>query len=259
MLLARWKRYASLLAPAGLAASVALSGCARLWDDMTANGSIRWTLLFDRTPPLVVLAESHDGDLRARAFEALKEPKQNGGTDQDQTMVVELLAVAAREEPQTICRLAAIEKLGEFKDPRAAKALVDAFYAPANFGEKNAVVRIATLKSLARTGDPAAIPALVAALESDPSMDVRMTAADSLGRFRQGPAAEALVRVLQNDRDVALRYQAQVSLQEITGKDLPPNAEAWQKYLKESTGPDQQLAKSNEHSFKLTSWFQGGN
>lgn len=238
--------------------ALGLAGCANFWDDVTAVNAYRWQLLFDRTPPLTVLAESKDGDLRARAIRALKEPLEHGGTQQDQDMMMELLASAARTEPQTVSRLAAVEKLGEFKDPRASKAVIEAFYERNNFSNKDPVVRIAALKSLAKIGDPAAVETLTEALARDPDRDVRLTAADGLGRFQNYQATQALVRVLKEEKDVALRHQATESLQQITGQDLPPKAEAWEAFLQQA--PASGYAARNTNPFvKLTSWIQGDN
>src|SRR5205807_357184 len=79
--------------------------------------------------PFVVLNESTDGTKRAKALQALHEPSQHGGSPADQETVVKILTTAAVSEHTAVARMAAIEALGRFKDPRAASALIAAYYA----------------------------------------------------------------------------------------------------------------------------------
>ena len=65
-------------------------------------------------------------------------------------------------------------------------------------------------------------------------LDERIAAARALGKFPHYEAAEALAGVLRTDKDVALRDVAHASLQEATGKDLPPDAQAWADFLHQS-------------------------
>jgi hypothetical protein len=236
---------------------LSLAGCASSsWDDATAVSptgkfadtvALRFHLLFHKIDPMQTLAESTDGDLRARAYRMLKEPKQTGGNEQEQAHLLEVLAAAAKTEKQTICRLAAVEKLGEFQDPRAVKALTDAFYAPANFSDKQPVVRMACLTSLGRTGDASGLETLTEAALRDPSMDVRIAAAQALGNFKDYQAPQALVEILKQEKNGALRHQAAESLQQITGKDLPADATAWEDFLRNPTQPppERKLARPN--------------
>src|SRR5262249_31156370 len=94
------------------------SGCANFWDDITSR-DFSVNSFFVKPNPMLVLRDSTDGDKRARALAALHEPKQFGGTDDEQNTVVKILTTAAASESQPLCRLAAIEALGHFKDARA--------------------------------------------------------------------------------------------------------------------------------------------
>ncbi len=109
-----------------------LSGCAYFWDDVTSR-DFHFSDLTGRTNPFLVLRDSEDGYRRARALRALEEPKQHGGSDRDQDAVVNILTAAATTERQPLCRLAAIEALGSFKDPRAVHALQEAYFNAGNF------------------------------------------------------------------------------------------------------------------------------
>jgi hypothetical protein len=252
--LCRWACATLLVGPA--------VGCSQLWDDLTAqspeggfgnNMAYRYHLLFHRPEPLQVLAESQDGDMRRRALMSLRESKD----PKEQDMLLNLLAAAAKTERDTVCRLAAVEKLGEFNDPRATAALTEAFYAPANFGERNPVVRMGVLRSLGQRKDPAAVQLLTEAVARDPSMDVRIAAAEALGHFPNASAAGTLVRVLREEKDVALRYQASQSLTKITGKELPARADEWDSYLRTATRPDGSIARSEANPLiKLASWWE---
>jgi hypothetical protein len=216
-------------------------GCANFWDDVTSR-DFTWNGMFNKPNPLVVLRDSTDGDKRARALSALHEPKQYGGSDAEQDAVVNILCTAAATEKQPLCRLAAIQSLGQFKDPRAVKGLTEAFYNASTFSpETTTVIRCEALTALGNTGNPAAVellarvvrepPAEGPDLEKQQTLDVRIAAARALGRFSHYQATEALVRVMQNERDVALRDRAYESLQAATGKKLPPDPKEWDQLL----------------------------
>ena len=196
--------------------------------DFNSNLAFKWKLLFDHRDPLVVLGESQDGDMRRRAYLRLK----IDGDAKQKAVVANVLIEGAKTEKDTVCRLAAIERLPEVKDPRATQALIEAFYAPANFGEKNPVVRVAAVTALAKINDATAVQTMTEALARDPSVEVRIAAAKGLRSAQSSQATEALVRTLREEKDVALRFEAMTSLQKITGKELPANAAEWELYFR---------------------------
>jgi HEAT repeat protein len=213
------------------------SGCAGFWDDVTSR-DFTVKAMFNKPDPMVVLRDSSDGDKRARALHALQEPKENGGADAEQDAVVKLLTTAASSEKQPLCRLAAIQSLGHFKDPRAVEGLKEAFYNASSFPAETAtVVRCQALAALGETRNPAAIELLARVVREPPAegpeidkqqmLDVRTAAARSLSGFPQREATEALVRVMQTEKNVALRDRAHESLEVATGKKLPPDAKEW--------------------------------
>jgi hypothetical protein len=217
--------------------------------------------LFVRPDPLVVLRDSNDGDKRARALRALKEPKRAGGSDQDQEMVLTLLTKSATADRQAVCRSAAIESLGRFQDPRAVESLVNAYYqagtpmtAPNGVQQTNAlfgvvgfppdtvhVLRCQTLAALGQTKNPRALEHLLLVLrqpgssgtdaERQAGLDERIAAGRALGSFDDPQVIEALLRVLETEKDVALRAACNGSLQKITRKKLPADARAWRETL----------------------------
>lgn len=222
-----WLRW---LALSGLF-STALCGCAGFWDEVTSR-EFHVKTMFERPDPMVVLRESTDGDKRARALRSLREPRENGGTEEDQNAIVKILLSAATTEKQPLCRLAAIETLGKFKDPRAAQGLSDAFYKAGSFVPDTAtIVRCQALTALGKTKDPSAVELLARVVREPPaegteierqhSLDVRMAAARALGQFQNQPqAAEALAKVARTERDVALRNCAHLALQKSTGTKI---------------------------------------
>ncbi|HKI37588.1 MAG TPA: HEAT repeat domain-containing protein [Gemmataceae bacterium] len=250
----RWKR---LLAAAGLA-GLGLSGCALSWDDVTSRDFHLKDMWAKPPDPLVVLRDSKDGDKRAKAIRALKEPKLNGGTAQDQDFVLGLLKTASKEEARYYVRLEAVRKLGEFKDPRAVPALVEAYYQADSLMGKDgrdhtvtkgliSTFRCEVLRGLGNNGDESAADLLVRVLsqgevkdaeqEIRMVLDERMAAARALKNYRQYRSTEALLAVLKNDKDVALRDIATESLQACTGKKLPAEYLPWDDFLHHQPPP----------------------
>jgi hypothetical protein len=230
-----------LLLPAALA-GLGLAGCAGWWDEVTSR-DFKFKSMFEGRPdPLVVLRDSTDGNARAKALRALREPRQNGGDEQAQEVVVKVLTTAAYSERQPLCRLAAIGALRHFQDPRAAEGLREAYYRAGNFPPETAtVIRCQALEAMGDVGSPASVETLVRVLREPPvegaeldkqqKLDERIAAARSLGRFKHYEAAEALAGVLRTDKDVALRDVAYGSLKDATGKDFPPDAQVWADFL----------------------------
>lgn len=120
---------------AGLSfAALALAGCAGSWDTLTSRQFRKHPLdttyrMMNPEDPMVVLRADppRDGDERARAVRRLKEPLANRQTQADQDEMVDLLARAATGDGSPVLRLAAIETLARFQDPRAAGVLVIAY------------------------------------------------------------------------------------------------------------------------------------
>lgn len=233
------RRWTGLVATA--LTGLSLSGCANFWEDVTSR-DFEFKEMFSHPNPLQVLKDSNDGDKRARALRALREPKQQGGTDQDQEAVVKILTTAAVSEKQFLCRLSAIQALGHFQDPRALEAIENAFYNSTTFPPEMATrLQYQAMLSLGETGNPKAVEFLarvakgVAAEGSEQEkqqvLDVRIAAARALGHFHDYPTAEALVRVYQNDKDVAVRDCARESFQACTGKEMPAEVKNWDGFL----------------------------
>lgn len=118
------------------AAAVALlpTGCAGMWDAVTSRKfrdapykTVRNVVVPE--DPVLVLRSGPDrtGDERAKAMHRLKEPARNGGTQEDQDQMVDILTRAATSDPSPVLRFAAIEALGRFQDERALGVLMTAY------------------------------------------------------------------------------------------------------------------------------------
>lgn len=218
-----------------------LAGCAGFVDEVTSR-DFKFQSLYTRPNPMLVLRDSTDGDQRAKALRTLREPRQSGGSDADQDAVVGILVAAATTEKQPLCRLAAIQSLSRFQDPRAVQGLSDAFFNATAFAPDTAtVIRCQAVTALGKTGSPQALE-LLARVAREPqaegteqerqqALDVRIAAARALANYNQPQAAEALVRVMRGEKDVALRDRAYESLQVVTGKRMPVDDQAWDAYL----------------------------
>jgi hypothetical protein len=245
--------------------AAAAGGCAGWWDEVSSR-DFHFKDMFKKAPdPMWVIQNSPDGDKKAKAFRSLKEPAQNGGTQQDQDTVVRLLTWTAANDPQAICRIAAIDSLRHFRDPRAVEGLKDAYYraagvssstprasrdlAPNGFPQDTAsIIRAVALTALGEAENPAAVELLVNALispqetgneiEKQQDQDERMAAARALGHFPQYQSTEALVKVMRNTPDVGLRHRAGEALVKITGKDLPPEPQVWDDFLHNPANKD---------------------
>jgi HEAT repeat protein len=215
----------------GAAVLAGFSGCSTFWDDVTSR-DFQVKAMFTRQDPMLVLRESTDGDARAKAILALKEPKAGGGGDTAQDAMIEVLTRAAISDPQPLCRLAAAQALGDFKDPRAVQVLIGCYEAAGQLqGDAATAVQTTALVSLGKTGQPSAV-ALLVNVASKPTppdapdkdvqqqRDIRLAAVRALNGF-QGSAevATAMARIAQQERDVALRDRARETYVKVTGKE----------------------------------------
>jgi hypothetical protein len=227
-----------------------LCGCSNFWDEVTRKdipfGERLHNVYATEPDPLVVLRDNKDGDDRARALIRLREPLQHGGNAKDQDMILAILVTSAQTDAQPVCRVAAIQSLGKFKDPRAVPALVDAYYKAASFTPDTAtVLQCNALAALGETHNGAAVDLLTRVVrapetaidaaddDKQQEQDRRLAAARALGQFKHYQAAEALIAVLRTDKDVGLRQRAHESLVSCTGKDLGYDTLAWDKLLNE--------------------------
>jgi HEAT repeat protein len=257
------------------------AGCANFWDKITAK-DFEIQSLWKKPNPLVVLQDSTDGDKRKEALLALREPSQHGGTKDEQEVIVKILTTAAISEHTPIARMAAIESLSKFKDVRASKFLVAAYYKASGYRTESGeeikytsdaanMIRCKALDALGdqvdpKAPDPEAVELLVAVvgepkargadLERQMVMDERIAATRSLSKINQPKATQALLAILKNEKDVALRDRAQESLEATTGKKLPVDYKAWDDALHNNGGSQVVQAKEESGWVKLMGFFQ---
>jgi hypothetical protein len=260
---------------------LACAGCANFWDKITAK-DFEISSLWVKPNPLLVLRDSKDGDKRKEALLALREPNQHGGTPQEQDAIVEIVTKAAVTEHTPIARMAAIESLSKFKDPRATEYLISAYYKSYGFTTESKeeikfnpeaanMIRCKALVALGEQMDPKApnpkaISLLVdvvggpktkaADLDRQMEMDERIAAARSLSKINQPRATDALLTVLKNEKDVALRDRAQESLEASTGKKIPADYKQWDDALHHQSNQQVADAKAESGWVKLMGYFQ---
>jgi len=258
----KWLR-ASLALGAATLLGFTAAGCQSggIWDDIK-NRDFRFRDLVNNQDPLTVLETDSNGDARARAMRKLKEPLQNGGSQEQQDKVMRMLTEGATTDNRAVCRLAAVDALKRMRDPRATPALIQAYYNATSFQLAVAnTIRVEAVTALGTKNAPDAVALLVRAA-TDPGIeanapvqpaaflrdknkpspdsdvdkalarDIRLAAIRSLAEIRSPMATAALIPLL-DEKDVAIRDRAYEALVAITGKkDMPAEPKAWEEALK---------------------------
>lgn len=217
--------------------------------------------VFQPGDPLTVIRTSQEGDERAAAMRRLKEPLSNGRSQEEQDEVIGLLQTAAVQDPSPVVRVAAVDALGRFQDPRSVEILTAAYHqasgasraepmrrdrailsGPSGFApELVTIIRTRVVESLAMTGRMEAVPLLaeVATTEDEELVDrdVRLAAVRGLAQLRAPESATALAKVLadQKGKDPALSGRAHEGLVTLTGLRYPADPEAWQQVIQAGT------------------------
>lgn len=261
-----------LLILAAAVAVVSHLGCARTWETVSARRFREAPLhsMFTQEDPITVLRNRVEGNDRADAMRRLKEPAKDGKGQAEQDEAVQLLWAAAGTDPSPVVRVAAIDALGRFDDPRAVRLLMDAYQKAAGVPSDPAraanadvttasnidpitllgpsgfepsfvnTIRVRTMEALAGKQDAEAVSFLAKVATTAPTggdqdidRDVRAAAVRGLGQMRSKEAAVALATVLQQEatRDVVLAQNAHQGLKHLTGKDLPADPEQWSKVV----------------------------
>lgn len=218
----------------------ALGGCASTWEAVTSRDFRKapFKNAFASDDPMTVLRTKVDGDARAKAMRRLKEPAANGKGQAEQDEALAVLTHAATRDASPIIRIAAVDALGRFQDPRALPALIAAYHKadgmdapPAGTGDLQQVagrdavldptlafgplghppefvfgVRARVIDALAATDRPEAVRFLADVAtgqvrkETDgDDQKVRVAAVRGLGRMRHKESVVALAKVLETD------------------------------------------------------------
>ena len=125
-----WKTSRGRWCAAGGWALLGLCGCANTLDSLSTRRfrDRPFETMFSSPDPMVVLRTSAEGDERIRAMQVVKEPRKGGGSEAQQEELVGLLSTAATSDKSGLCRVAAIDALSRFEDPRVPEILVSAYH-----------------------------------------------------------------------------------------------------------------------------------
>jgi hypothetical protein len=220
---------------------------------------------YTRPDPLKAL-KSDNGTERAWGLRYMEEPAQHGGKPADQDLYVRILTGVATADRDPLCRMQAVRTLGGYKDPRAAKALKDAYFAADALPPDTAtVLREQVLTSLGETASPEGRQLLIQVAragaaeetrgEKLQTLDLRLCAVKGLAHFKQSDATEALHQIMATEKDVSLRDRAYVSLREATGVNLPPDPAKWDKFLHGSQNEREAVVRESSGGFSLVGWW----
>jgi hypothetical protein len=136
----------------------------------------------------------------------------------------------ARYDSDALVRATAIRALNRSRDQSAIPLFIDALSDP------NVRVRLEGAKALANMPSADAVaPLQKIVANSAEDSDVRIASADALRHYKRLDVARVLIAVLQ-DREFGVAWQANQSLQAITGRNLKYDESRWLTFI---TGPDQ--------------------
>jgi hypothetical protein len=206
------------------------------------------------------------------ALRYMQEPLSKGGTQKDQDLYVQILTTIAQgtdaHYQDESSRLTAVEVLSHYKDPRVAPSLLKAFDNPPGKHDPllASIFRQKVLAGLGETGAPEARELLIQVAragakeatqgERSNTLDERLHALRGLGHYNQYDSIDTLYQVMTMEKDVALRERAYLSLEEATGKHLPPDPKKWDKLLHGT--PQEREAVAREGSggvLNLVGWW----
>lgn len=219
------------------------------WYDFAYKMNLAWN---QGGAPLEVLSKSTDGDLRRRAILRMTEP----GDAKTRSEYINILATAAKNERDEVCRLAAVQQLATYKDEQVAPVLIEAYQHPNNNTAANGMIRIAALDGMSKYKAPEAMEQLVAALETKNNDSERSIAARGLKNYPNYRAAEALLNSMKQERNVAVRTEAHQSLVKMTGRDLPNRPEVWEQAFHDAAAKREPLAKPENSLLKLVNFWE---
>jgi hypothetical protein len=174
--------------------TLGLAGCAGTYDLVTSQRFKErpFHTLFTSEDPIEVLETVPEGDARVRAMRNLKEPRENGGTAAQQDKVIAILQASATTEKRSLCRLAAVEALTRFKDPRAAQILVAAYQqAPHDTPQTTGTHTGVAPAGVSGLG----VRAAVSSFTPDTVTTIRCQALEGLGKNRTPEGLQLLVQI----------------------------------------------------------------
>lgn len=128
-----------------MCANIFSLGCASTWEKVSNRkfwkDPVKST--FQTEDPMYVLRNKVDGTERAEAMRRLKEPARNGRTAQEQEEALQMLGHAATSDPSPVVRIAAIDALARFEDPRTTAMILAAYHQASALSSSTKVAEIA--------------------------------------------------------------------------------------------------------------------
>ncbi len=194
-------------------------GCNQSEESFTLQGFVRSLLGPAPDKQVDMLMDEKDADNRREGVVMLS--NRDWGL---QEPFLEGYSKLAEYDADASVRSAAIRALGKAGDPKYRKVITRALY------DESATVRWDAATALDRLPGDDAVTALRERAARDPSADVRASSAKALRHYRNPEVFETLVRCM-TDQAYGVRYRARQALTEMTGEDLGPDAEAWEKRL----------------------------
>jgi HEAT repeat protein len=178
------------------------AGCASTFDTLTSKRFREkpFGTMFSSEDPMTVLRNNPDGEDRARAMLRMKEPAVNGRSEAEQDEALQMLHAAATADTSPWVRIAAIEALGKFQDPRAIPSLTQAFHtasgttvqsqptSPTPEIDQASLTRPARFQERYGLNGPQGFP-------SDQVMNIRGRAVEALAKSRHPDAVAFLAEV----------------------------------------------------------------
>jgi len=160
---------------------------------------------------------------------------------EDET-VVDALCTIARTDISPSVRCAAIRVISESKHTKAITCLVAIISAQDGDGTvvpPQPEVRADALNALTSCAESGILDeetasrarqAAIRLVKTDPARDVRLAAVRLLGRIRHPESVAALIEALQH-RDFGIVYEAEQSLNRLTGRSFNQDVRAWKDWI----------------------------
>ncbi len=174
-------------------AALGLGGCASTYDTITSQRFKErpFHTLFSSEDPMYVLENVQEGDARVRAMKKLREPKEHGGSLIEQDKAIAILQTSATTDKRPLCRLAAVDALSRFKDPRAGAILITAY--------QNAPYDSPTVPGVApeisTTASFAGVKGAISSFTPETVTGIQCLVLQSLGDQRRPDSLNLLIRV----------------------------------------------------------------
>ena len=172
------------------ACALGLTGCAGTYDLITSQRfkDRPFHTLFVTEDPMQVLETSQEGDARVRAMRNLKEPKENGGTAAQQDRAIAILQEGATVDKRPLVRLAAVEALARFKDPRVGPILLAAYHQAGQAGPGGKEPEVTAAVALG------GVKGALGAFPVETTANIQCLSLEGLGRHRTPEGLQLLAR-----------------------------------------------------------------